>query len=124
MFNVLIEPFVIREYVIDQRSKEDDVASGSQGYPDVGHGRGSRETWVDMNDFGATFAGFHDPLESDRMVFRHVRAHDQDGIGSWKISLCSGSAATAKRCAQTGHSGAVSYSGLVADAVHPQACRE
>ena len=44
------------------------------------------------------------PLESDRMVFRHVRAHDQDGIGSWKISLCCGSAATAKRCAQTGHS--------------------
>src|ERR1700759_4485950 len=52
VFYVLIEPLVIREYVIDQRSQEDYVASGAQGHPDVCHRRGARETRVDVNDLG------------------------------------------------------------------------
>ena len=71
-----------------------------------------------MNDFGAAFAGFHHPLKADRMVFRHGRAHDQNRVGVTKILLRSGGPAASKGGAQTGHGGAVSYTGLVAHAHH------
>src|SRR3954466_5574950 len=77
-----------------------------------------------MDDFGAMLAGFHHPLESNRMVLGHARTHNKDGIGTCEISLCCRGAATTERGAQTGHSGAVSYTGLVADAIHPQASGE
>src|SRR5579872_756104 len=71
-----------------------------------------------MNDLGAFFTRFHDPLETYRMVFRHGRAHDQDRIGIYQILLRGGCAASPERSAQTGHGGTVSYPGLIADADH------
>ena len=73
-------------------------------HPDVRHRRGARETRIDVDDFGARLARFHHPLKSDRMIFRHGRTHDQNGVGVVQDLLRGGGAAAAERCAQTGHS--------------------
>ena len=64
------------------------------------------------------------PTGSHRVILGHVRSHDQDRIGIGQVLLRRGGAAAPKRCAQTGHGGAVSYTGLVADANHAQASGE
>ena len=74
-----------------------------------------------MDDLGASFAGFDDPLETNGMVLRHRRSHDQDRISVAQVLLRSGCAAAPEARPQTGDSGAVSYPGLVGDAHHSQA---
>ena len=73
-----------------------------------------------MDNFGAAFARLHHPLKADRVVLGHRRSHNQNGIGVAQILLCRRGAAAAERCAQTGHSGAMSYPRLIADANHAQ----
>ena len=58
------------------------------------------------------------------MILRHVRPHDQDRIGVQHVLGRGCGPAASVGCAQTGHSGAMSYPGLVADAYHPQARSE
>ena len=77
-----------------------------------------------MDDRRSPFPRFHHPLETNRMVLGHVRSHDQDRIRVCQVLLSCRRAAATERCAQTGHRGAMSYTGLVADAVHPQASSE
>ena len=71
-----------------------------------------------MNDLRPALARLHHPLEADRMVLRHRRSHDEDGVRVAEILLRSGRAAASEGSAQTGHGRAMSYTGLVADADH------
>src|SRR5258707_11309257 len=70
------------------------------------------------------FARLDHPLETNGMVFRHIGSHNQDRIGVLKIMRSSSSSATSEGGTQTGHRRAVSYSGLIADAIHSQAASE
>src|SRR5207237_5420056 len=82
----------------------------------------AREPWIDVDDLRATFLSrFDDPLKSDRMVLGHRRSHDQDGVSIGQVLLRGRGAPAPERGAQTGHGGAVSYPGLVADADHAEA---
>ena len=74
-----------------------------------------------MDDFCSSLFCFHHPLKTNGMIFGHVRTHDEDGVRVHEIRQGGGGASPAKACAQTGHGGAVSYTGLVADANHAQA---
>ena len=58
------------------------------------------------------------------MVLRHGRPHNQDRVRVGQVLLSGGGAAAPEGGAQTGHRGAMSYPGLVADAHHSQAGRE
>ena len=58
---------------------------------------------------------FDHPLEADGMVLGHRRAHDQDRVRVREILLRRRCAAAPERGAQTGHRGAMSYPGLIAD---------
>ena len=80
--------------------------------------RGS--TWM---IFAPLLARFHHPLKSDRMIFGHGRSHDQNRVGVLQILLRRRGAAASEGGAQTGHRGAMSYPGLVADANHAQTRR-
>src|ERR1041385_7597096 len=112
---------MVLEDVIDERSHENDVAACAQGNPNIGHGGRARVAWVDVNDLGALLASLDHPLEADGMVLSHRGAHDQNGVGVAEILLRGGRAAAPGGSAQTGHGGAMSYTGLIADADHPQA---
>ena len=81
--------------------------------------RGS--TWMTV---APRLARLHDPLEADRMVLGHRRSHDQDRVGVGEVLLRGRRAAASERGAQTGHGGAMSYTGLVADANHAQTAGE
>src|SRR5437667_12502969 len=77
-----------------------------------------------MNDLRPALARFNHPLESHGMVLRHRRSHDKDGVSVAEILLRGGRAAASEGSAQTGHRRAMSYTGLIADADHPQSDRE
>ena len=77
-----------------------------------------------MNHLRALFLRVDHPLEADRMVFRHIRTHDQDRVGVEQIVWRGGGAASPEACAQTGHGRTMSYPGLVADAHHAESSRE
>ena len=87
--------------------------------------RGSpAEAGIHMNDLRAAFLGVDYPLKTYGMILRHVRAHDQNRIGIEQVLGGRRCSASSIRCAQTGHSGAVSNTGLVADANHAQTSGE
>lgn len=46
----------------------------------VGHSRSTREARVDMNEGGAPFFGFYNPLKSHRVRFRHIGTHNKDAV--------------------------------------------
>ena len=77
--------------------------------------------WVNMNDLCASLFCLNYVGKSDRVSLRHIAAHDQDAIAIDKILRKSRSAATTECGAQTGHSGTVSYTGLVLDGDYTQA---
>src|SRR6185437_9603409 len=119
--HIVAEYPVVLYDVVDQTAQKKNIASRPQGYPDIRHCRRTGETRVDVNNFGAVaLACFNHPLESNGMVLCHVGTHNEDGIRIREVLLSCCGAAASKRSAQTGHCGAVSYSGLIADAVHSQ----
>src|SRR4029453_5998347 len=65
-----------------------------------------------------------DPSEPDGMRLGHRRPDDQNRVRVDEILLRRRRAAAPERGAQTGHRGAMSYPGLVADRHHPQAAAE
>ena len=73
-----------------------------------------------MDKFRSPFFCFHHPLKTDGVVLGHVGPHDEYCVRVHEIRQSCGSAAAPETCAQTGHSGAVSYTGLVTDANHTQ----
>ena len=81
----------------------------------VRHRARAREARVDVDHVRAALPGLHHPLEPDRVVLGHVRAHDHDAVGVLEILLEVRRAASSERGPQTGDRGAVSYAGLVLD---------
>jgi hypothetical protein len=67
------------------------------------------------------FTSLNHPLESHRMIFGHIGSHNQDGVRIGEILRGCGGPSTPERCTQTGYRGAVSYSRLIADAIHAEA---
>ena len=121
MNHVVAKEKVVLDDVPNEPAKKRDVASGADRHPNVGERAGARKAWIDMNDGGAAFLCFHDPAKAERMRFGHQRAFDQNAISIGEILLRSRSSAPAERGAQTGHRAAMSYTGLVGYAHHPQA---
>src|SRR5262249_45024636 len=113
--HVLVEPALVLDDVVDDAAEKRDVAARAD--PDVPRRRSTRpcEPRVDVDHVGAALPGLHHPLEPHRVVLGHVRAHDRDAVGVRKILLELRGAASSERGAQTGHRGAVSYTGLVLD---------
>src|SRR5580692_1168651 len=122
--NILTKVFAVFENVVNESSEEEDVRSGTQRSPDIGHCGSAAEPRVNVNHLRSSLPGFHDPLETYGMIFSHVRSHDQNGVGIDEVTWCSCRSPSTEGCAQTGHRGAMSYTGLVADAHHAQACGE
>jgi hypothetical protein len=60
---------------------------------EVGHGAGAGEARVDVDHLGAALLGLDHPLEPDRVLLGHVRAHDQDAVGVLQVLLERGGAA-------------------------------
>src|SRR6201993_1709324 len=122
--HVLAKNFFVFENVMNEPTEKQDVRAGAQRSPYVCHGGGAAEARIDVNDLGTALSRFDHPLETDRVILCHVRAHNQDGIRIYEIARRSCRSASAEGGAQTGHRRAVSYTGLVADADHAQARRE
>ena len=74
------EPPLVLEDVVDDPAEEGDVASR----PGCRHVRRHRaragEAGVDVDHLRAALARLHHPLEADRVVLGHVRAHDHDAV--------------------------------------------
>ncbi len=79
--HVLVEVPVVLEDVMDKCAEENNVAAGAQRRPDVRHRRGTGEPRVHMDDLSAALARLDDPLQPDRVLLCHGRAHDQDRVG-------------------------------------------
>ncbi len=78
--HVLVEPEPALEDVAHDAAEERDVAARADAdEPRRGRAR-PREARVDVDDLGAALARLHHPLERDRMVLGHVRAHDRDHV--------------------------------------------
>src|SRR5579883_2347578 len=77
--------------------------------------------WIDMNHLCPALLSLYHIGKSDRMGFSHITTHNQDAVAIDKILRKSRSAATTECGAQTGHSGTVSYTGLVLDGDYTQA---
>ena len=75
---------------------------GAQRHVQVGDRARAREARVDVDDLRAALLGLHHPLEADRVLLGHVRAHDQDAVGVLQVLLERGGAAAPERGPQTG----------------------
>ena len=83
-------------------------------------GRCPRKTRVNTYELCPLFNCFCYPLKRDRMVFRGIASDDHNSVGVAYINpvICH---CTPPEClGQTGHSGGVSYAGLVLDVNHSQ----
>src|SRR5438270_19129 len=115
VLDVLAEVQLVLEDVVDDPAEERDVATGAD--PDVlrGHRARAGEARVDVEDLCAALPRLEHPLETDRVVLGHVRAHDHDAVGVLEILLEVRRTASSERGPQTGDRGAMSYAGLVLD---------
>jgi len=101
--HVFPEVFFVFENVMNQPPETQDVRSGAQGSPDVCHCGGTAETRIDVNDLRTALSRFDHPLKTDRVILRHIRAHNQNGIRIYEIARRSRRSAAAEGGAQTGH---------------------
>src|SRR5579884_1702908 len=124
MNHILAELFPVLEHVMNKSAEECNVAPGAHRQPDVRHRRSSGEPRINVNDRSAALARFDHPLEADRMVLRHRRSHNENGVRVSEVLLSCGRAAASERGSQTGNRRAVSYTCLIAEAHHPQAAGE
>jgi hypothetical protein len=115
VLDVLLEPGVVLEDVVDDPAQERDVGPGSDLDVPIGHCAGAGEARIDVDDLGAALLGLDHPLKADRMLLGHVRAHDQDAVRVLQVLLERGGAAAPERGPQTGDRRAMSYASLVLD---------
>ena len=113
--DVLVEPALVLDDVANDSAEKGDVCARTDRDVLVGHRARPREARVDVHDLRAAEPRFHHPLEADRMVLGHVRAHDQDRVGVPQILLVCRGTPSPERGPQTGDRGAVSYACLVFD---------
>src|SRR5438874_1322048 len=85
--DVLVEPALVLEDVVDDPAEERDVAAGPDRDVQVRHRARAREPRVDVDQLRAAAAGLHRPLEADGMILRHVRAHDHDAVRVGQVLL-------------------------------------
>src|SRR5260370_36902938 len=84
-------------------AEKQDVRSGAQGSPTACHSGGAAETRIDVNNLRTALSRFDHPLETDRVILRHVRAHNQNGIRIHEVARRSCRSASTEGGAQTGH---------------------
>ena len=82
---IFAEVELILQRVTNQGAEKNDVRARPQRQPYVRHCGRAAETRVHVNHLRAALLGIHHPLKADGMIFRHVRAHDQDRIGVEQI---------------------------------------
>jgi hypothetical protein len=81
--------------IADQAAEECNVGAGANLHEQIGGSGCARESRVDRNQLGVAVAlGFHRPLETARMVFGGIAAHDQHHVGVLDVdpAICHGSA--------------------------------
>ena len=88
---------------MNEAPEKQDVRSGAQRSPNVCHRGGAAETRIDVNDLRTALSRLNHPLETDRVILRHVRAHNQNGIRIHEIAWRSCGSAATEGGAQTGH---------------------
>src|SRR5579871_3803874 len=113
ILDVLPEPAVIVQDVVDEAAEKCHVAAGPNPNKDIAQCGRAGETRVDVDQGGAFLLGLHGPAETNRMGLGHVRPHEQDAVTVCEVLLIVGSRAAAKRGAQTGHRCAMSYPRLI-----------
>src|SRR5207244_7943161 len=113
--DVVLEPPVRSDDVIDDPAEERDVGSGTDGDVDVGHRAGPGESRIHVDDRRAAPLRLHHPPEADRMALGEVGPFDQDAVSVLKVLLKGGGSASSERDPQTGDRRAVSYPGLILD---------
>src|SRR5216683_5484351 len=101
--HILAKIFFVFENVMNEPAEKQDVRSGAQGSPNVCHCGGAAETRIDVNDLRTALSRFDHPLETDRVILRHIRAHNQNGIRIHEIARRSCRSASTEGSAQTGH---------------------
>ena len=79
--DILLEPQVIGDDVVDQRAEQDHIRTGPDRDVLVRHRRGAGESRVDVDHPRAAGPGLLHPLEPHRMALGHVGALDDDAIG-------------------------------------------
>jgi hypothetical protein len=101
--NILAKVFPVFENVVNESPEEQDVRAGTQSRPDIGHCRSPAEPRVNVNYLRSSLTGFHDPLETNGMIFGHVGSHDQNRVRIDEVAWCGCRSSSTERCAQTGH---------------------
>ncbi len=72
--DILLEPQVVADHIVDQCAQQHDVGSGTDCDVLVGHGTSPGEARVNVDDLRAPGLGFSHPLVAHRVAFGHVRA--------------------------------------------------
>ena len=95
--HIIAEIQLILEHVVDNSAQQHHVGTAANANVAVSKRRGTRIPRIHVNNAGTTLFGFHDPLESHRVAFSHIRTLDDDAISIRHILQRLGCAAAAKR---------------------------
>ena len=74
------EPAILLEEVADDAAEEGDIGTGTERRVQVGERARAREARIGVDDRRTPFLRLQHETERDRMVLRHVRAHDQNAV--------------------------------------------
>ncbi len=113
--DVLLEPQVVGEHVVDQRAEQHHVRAGPDRNVFVRDRRGTGEPRVDVDDLSPAGPGLLHPLEANGMALGHVGPLDDDAVGIGHVLQALCGAAAPERGSQTGNRGGVSNARLVFD---------
>ncbi|MCY1440184.1 hypothetical protein D9M71_564490 [compost metagenome] len=113
---VLVLDLVVVDQVLDQTAEEGDVGTGADRRIHVRHRGGTGEARIDHDQPRLVVRlGFGDPLETARVRFGGVTAHDEDQVGILDVGPVIGHGSAAKRRGKTCHRRAVSDTRLVVE---------
>ncbi len=119
--HVLVVIPLVGQRVVDQPAEKRDVGAGANLDEAIGDGSRPVEARIDAHQLGvAVPPRFHHEPEADRVVLSRVAAHRQDDVRVADVGPAVGHCASSERGGQTGHRGAVSYSGLLLERDHAQ----
>ena len=80
MADKISEPAYFLQDEVDKRAKKGQIRIGPDAHVVVGHGRGAGKARIHMDEGCTAFFGLHNPLETNRMGFRHIGTHNKDAI--------------------------------------------
>src|SRR5262249_21194484 len=113
--HVFSKPTFVGQHIVNDAAQKGDIGAGADADENVAQGRGTREARIDVNQRRALLLRLHGPTKAHRVGLRHVGTHNQYAVAIGQVLLIRGGRAPAKRGAQTGHRGTVSYPRLVLD---------